>query len=675
MDLKTPVSQLFMVGPTYARRLKKLNITTLGDLLYHFPHRYEDLSLISKINQLQPGEKVTLQGKIKSIKNQYLRSGRKIQKAVVADSTGEIEVTWFNQPFLAKTLKPNTLVSLAGKVDLFGQKKTLTSPDYELVKTGKTVHTGRLVPIYPETYGISSKWLRSRIYPLISKIELKIEEFLPSSIVKRNDFPDLNKALEDIHFPKSLSSVQKARERFAFEELLLMHLETLLRKEAWKKTKLAHRFSLDQEKILAFISSLPFHLTQAQKKVIKEILTDLAQEKPMNRLLEGDVGSGKTVVSAIAVYAAYLNNYQSAFMAPTEILAQQHSQTLKTLLEPLGIKISLLTGSIRKKQADFDLIIGTHALIYRRAKFDQLGLVIIDEQHRFGVEQRSQLIHQTDHQKIAPHFLTMTATPIPRTIALTLYGDLDLSVIDELPPGRVKIKTWAVPQVKREGAYAWIKKQIQKGDQAFIICPLIEESTAETLSSVKAVKTEFEKLQKEVFSKLKLGLLHGRLKSKEKDQVLARFRQGKIDILVSTPVVEVGIDIPNATIMMVEAADRFGLAQLHQLRGRVGRGKKQSYCLLFSEKTSKRAWQRLRSLEKDLTGAELAEVDLKMRGPGELYGLRQHGFIKFKVASFSDTQLIAQTKKEAQKIISRLNRFPRLKEKLKEAKIRNIEPN
>jgi ATP-dependent DNA helicase RecG len=674
LTLKTPISELFMVGPIYARRLKKLEIKTAQDLIYHFPHRYQDFSLVSPISRLQPGEKATVRGKINSIKNQYTKSGKKIQKAIVSDPTGEIEITWFNQPFLVKTLRPGSLVSLAGKIDWFGRKKVFISPSYEIIKKDKTIHTGRLVPVYPETYGISSKWLRSRIAPLIEKLAPQAKEFLPPILIKDYHLLPLNQALKQIHFPKSKKEASQARERFAFEELFLLHLITAKRKAAWKKKKLAYRFSIDQEKILDFLNSLPFNLTRAQKRAAKEIVTDLEAKTPMNRLLEGDVGSGKTVVSAIAVYIAYLNNCQSAFMAPTEILAQQHYQTLKTLLDSFGVKISLLTSSVKKKQEKFDLIIGTHALIHKRAEFQKLGLIIVDEQQRFGVEQRSALVKKAG-QKKTPHFLTMTATPIPRTIALTLYGDLDLSHIDELPPGRIRIKTWVVPREKRQAAYDWIRKQIKSGDQAFIICPLIEESQSETLASVKAVKTEFERLQKEVFPKLKLDLLHGRMKAREKDQVLAKFRQGKIEILISTPVVEVGIDIPRATIMMIEEANRFGLAQLHQLRGRVGRGKKQSYCLLFSEKTSRLALKRLKSMEKSLRGAELAEIDLKMRGPGEIYGTRQHGFIKLKVASFSDLELVQETKKAVQKIITSLSLYPRLQEKLKEDTIRSVEPN
>ena len=672
MNLATPVEKLFMVGPAYGRRLKKLGIKTTNDLLYHFPFRYLDYSLISPIAKIQPGETITIKGEVKSIRNEYTPKGKRLQKAKIADQTGIVEVVWFNQPFLVKILKPGLKVSLSGKADRFGQKIVLVSPEYEILKSNRPIHTGRLVPVYHETYGISSKWLRSRIAPLIKNLVPSIEEFLPSKIIKKYDLLELKIALEQIHFPKTKKRANEARRRFAFEELFLLQLAALKRKKEWQKQKLASKFSLDQEKILEFINSLPFTLTSAQKRCLREIFDDLAKGKPMNRLLEGDVGSGKTVVAAAAIYVAYLNRVQAALMAPTEILAHQHFKNLNQLLSPLGLKITLLTSGKRKSEDDFDLIVGTHALIHKRAKFKNFGLAIIDEQHRFGVEQRAKLIHRGK----TPHLLTMTATPIPRTIALTLYGDLDLSLLDEMPPGRQEVKTWVVPPQKREAAYNWIRKQV-KGtpNQAFIVCPLIEESHHETFHSVRAVTTEYERLQKEIFPDLKLGLLHGRLKSKEKNAVLEKFKEGALDILVSTPVVEVGIDVPTAIIMMIEGAERFGLAQLHQLRGRVGRSKEQAYCLLFSEQRSPRALKRLRALERIRIGSKLAELDLEIRGPGEIYGTRQHGFLNLKVASFNDLPLIKKTKEAAEETIDNLNLYPLLKERLKEYTIKNIEPN
>lgn len=675
MELSTPVSQLFMVGPTYAKRLNKLGIETIEDLLYHFPFRYEDYSLVSPIARIQAGETVTIRGKVLSVKNEYTKGGKKIQKARVADETGEIDTTWFNQPFLVKTLKVGEEYSFSGKVDWFGRSVVMITPEYELLKS-KTLHTGRLVPIYPETYGVSSKWLRSRIAPTLDKFLPDIIDFMPKEITRTYNLLDLNQAIRLVHFPQNQTETEAARKRLAFDELFLIQLAMLKRKEDWKNKTLTAKFFIDQEKILEFLRKLPFPLTEAQKRCIHEILTDLNKEKPMNRLLEGDVGSGKTVVAAVAIYAAYLNGFQSALMAPTEILAFQHYDTLNQLLSPLGVKISLLTGSKHtttynnRQHTTYDLLVGTHALLYNRINFDKLSLVIIDEQHRFGVEQRGKLIQAGK----SPHLLTMTATPIPRTIALTLYGDLELSVIDEMPPDRQKIKTWVVPSLKRNSAYEWIRKRVKETDeQAFIVCPFIEES--ETLQSIKAAKTEFENLSKKVFPDLRLGILHGKLKSKEKEGAIKNFREGKLDILVSTPVVEVGIDIPQATIIMIEAADRFGLAQLHQLRGRVGRSSKESYCLLFTEFSQGKTLQRLKAMEKMNVGMELAEMDLKMRGPGEIYGTAQHGFADLQIASFTDFDLIKKTRTAAESIIGKLDQYPDLQNKLAKFTNKQIEPN
>jgi ATP-dependent DNA helicase RecG len=441
------------------------------------------------------------------------------------------------------------------------------------------------------------------------------------------------------------------------------------RKLNWNKNLVSNPYSVEKfrDKIENFIIKLPFKLTNAQKRVIEEIFDDLAKSKPMNRLLEGDVGSGKTVVSAIAMYLSYLNGFQSVLMAPTEILAQQHYKTILQLLTPLKIKIGFATGNEKKKIDDFDVMVGTHAVLEKGISFEKLGLVVIDEQQRFGVEQRALIRGKGKN----PHLLTMTATPIPRTIALTLYGDLDLSILDEMPVGRKQIKTWLVPPEKRNNAYSWIEKQIvDTKSQVFIVCPFIEES--ETMQTVKAASKEFENLKNNVFKNLKLGLLHGKMKAKEKEGVLEKFRTGKIDILVATPVVEVGIDIPNATIIVIEASERFGLAQLHQLRGRVGRGDKQSYCLLFTESLNPQTLERLKAMEKHNFGAELAELDLKLRGPGEIYGTMQHGRKMLKIASFSDFDLIQKVKREAEKIFPNLKNYPELLEKLKRINLKQI---
>lgn len=670
LTLTTPVEKIPFVGPAFATRLDKLEIRTVRDLLWHIPSRYEDFSLIAKAISLQEGETVTISGKVLEIKNIFTRNGFMIQNAKVADDTGIVESVWFNQRFLTSAIHKNDTINLSGKVRRSGNKLQLEAPDYEVLYEQKpALHTGRIIPTYPETQGISSKWLRTRINFLLQSIQthdLDIEEYLPADKLSELKLMTLTEALNEVHFPSSLAQAYQAKERLSFDEMLFSQLEAKKRKEDWQKKTVGNKFKIVEirDQLGQFVNNLPFDLTSAQKKVVDEIYKDLASETPMNRLLQGDVGSGKTVVAALGMLAAYLNGYQSALMAPTEILAQQHYATLTKLLKPLNIPIGLATGSL-KIDLDKDILVGTHALLTDKLNFQKLGLVVIDEQHRFGVGQRAKL---TD-KGVNPHVLTMTATPIPRTIALTVYGDLNLSVIDELPADRLPIKTWVVPKEKRQAAYDWIQNQ---HTQTFIICPLIEESEAESLLEVKAAKKEFEHLQKDIFPKLKLGLLHGRMKPKEKDEVLARFRDQKLDMLVATPVVEVGIDIPSATIMVIEAADHFGLAQLHQLRGRVGRGDKQSYCLLFSDNTEGTA--RLKYLEKLTSGLELAEVDLRFRGPGQRFGTAQHGRWDLKIADFSNLELVEKSNAWAQKILDHPEQFPLLHKLISESKI-NVAPN
>ncbi|MBI2268454.1 MAG: ATP-dependent DNA helicase RecG [Candidatus Blackburnbacteria bacterium] len=678
MKLADPVDTIPFVGPGYAWRLKKLGVNTVKDLLYHIPNRYQDFSLLSNISTLQPGEEVTIQGQILSIENIYTRKRIVIQRAQVSDGEGVIEATWFNQPFLVKNLPPGTMVSLSGKVKASGSRRSLVSPEYEklrttnyafpketsLLRTGDTVHTGRLVPIYPETEGLSSKWLRSKISHTLPRVIEEISEYLPEELLARFKLISLQDAIKKVHYPKSLEEALEGRRRLAFDELLEYQLKSLIRKNEWKEKKLSHKLLVNQEKMLQFINSLPFNLTDSQRRSGREILRDLKKSQPMNRLLEGDVGSGKTVVAALACYMAVQNGFQATFMAPTQILASQHYVTLNSILGPLGVSVGLVTGGRRKakseKRKKIDVLVGTHALVQKSVTFENLGLVVIDEQHRFGVAQRA-ILTQKGSGGFSPHVLTMTATPIPRTVALTIYGDLDLSTLDELPKGRLNIKTWVVPPQKREGAYDWIRKHVKDTDeQAFIVCPLIEESEKETMKAVRAATAEFEMLSRKVFPDLRLGLLHGKVGLSEKDEIMRKMQGGEIDILVATPVVEVGIDISNATIMMIEAAERFGLAQLHQLRGRVGRGAKQSYCLLFSGSSSPQVVMRLKSLEKTMSGRELAEIDLKMRGMGELYGTLQHGFPELKIASFMDTELIKATRFAAEWLVEQkadLSRF------------------
>lgn len=695
MNLQTPVKTAERIYKLYALRLEKLGIKTFEDFLYHIPFRYEDYSLISKIGQVQPGETVTIRGIVTNIKQEFTKNFKRLQKAVITDDSGSIEAVWFNQPYLIKIIHVRDKIALSGKIDWFLRKIIMQSPDYEIITNSPTIHTGRLVPVYPETKGVTSKWLRRQIYNLIKTNNNQFLEYLPDSTIADHSLMAINKAIEQIHFPETLVNVNKSRQRLSFDELFLLQLSALERKLNWNKNLVGNPYFIDKfrEKIKQFWEKLPFNLTNAQKKVVSEIFKDLTLKKPMNRLLEGDVGSGKTVVSAIAMFLSYLNGFQSVLMAPTEILAQQHYNTISKLLSPFGVKVQLSTSSSTTKMnkdlrlkinernrksliinhqssADFNVAVGTHALLYKKINFDKLGLVVIDEQQRFGVEQRAIIRNKGKN----PHLLTMTATPIPRTIALTLYGDLDLSLLDEMPHGRKQIKTWLVPQKKRVNAYSWIKKQIKEtSSQVFVICPFIEES--ETLQTVKAANKEFENLKNNAFKNLKLGLLHGKMKAKEKDSVLGKFRDGKIDVLVATPIVEVGIDISNATIIVVEGSERFGLAQLHQLRGRVGRNNKQSYCLLFTEAKNPQTLERLKAMEKHNVGSELAELDLRLRGPGEIYGTAQHGRKMLKIASFSDFDLIQKAGREAEKIFPRLKDYPKLMEKLKDINLKQISPD
>lgn len=720
MNLQTPIIDAGRVFKMFAGRLAKLNIFTLEDFLYHIPSRYENYSLISKIGQVQPGEIVTIQGRVVSLKNTYLKGGFKtIQKVIVADETGEIELTWFNQPYLTRNIREGDLLSVSGRVEEFHRKFSMVSPEHEVLALNhpsttlrasakpdakpRTIHTGRLVPIYSETKGVSSKWLRKQVHNLLTEFGNSFQEYLPLDVLDKNNFVSFSQAISQIHFPDSLESATRAKERLAFDELLTMQLNVMHKKSEWQKTLKGNAFAISghKNKIDAFWEALPFELTSAQRRAVTEIFKDLSATEPMNRLLQGDVGSGKTVVATIAMYIAYLNGYQSVLMAPTEILAGQHYTTVTKLLEPLGVKVNLVTRSHKlkrksvngkearidnrsrqtsplnqtgivtdKRSAPFDILVGTHAVLSKNVEFKKLGLVVIDEQQRFGVEQRG--IIRTRGKN--PHLLTMTATPIPRTVALTLYGDLDLSYLDEMPKGRQTIKTWLVPSYKRDAGYAWMRKEIKESkSQAFIICPFIEES--ESMQTVKAATKEYERLKSEVFPDLKIGLLHGRLKGKEKDAVLQDFREKKYDILVATPVVEVGIDIPNATIMLIEASERFGLAQLHQLRGRVGRGSKQSYCLLYTESKNDQTLQRLKAMESMQVGAELAELDLKLRGPGELYGVMQSGRRSLKIASFSDIGLIEKAKKAAEELYPHLSKYPQLQQKLEPVTTKVVSPD
>lgn len=675
ITLDSPINQIPMVGPTYVKRLQKLNIYSVKDLLHHYPARYDDLATISQIKSVQPDQLVTIKAKVVTCQNIFTKNKKRLQKAVIEDKSGSMSVIWFNQIYIPNTLKEGTTVSFSGKIGWFDRKLTLISPQYEIINGNQpSIHTGRLVPVYPETAGVSSKWLRSRIHWLLNSNNSKLKkDWLPAKIIKENDLISLDSALQKIHFPCNQADIDVSHQRLSFDEMFLLQLEALIRKQAWTNKKLSHQLHLDQEKVLELISSLPFKLTKSQNKCLKEILSDLEKGKPMNRLLQGDVGSGKTVLAATAIYASYLNGFQSILMAPTEILANQHYKTLETVFANTNLKIKLVTASTRKTKSSpkqkADILVGTHALLFKKIDNQNLGLLIIDEQHRFGVKQRSQLLDNS----LSPHLLSMTATPIPRTIALTAYADLDLSTLDEMPPGRKPVKTWVVPTHKHLDAYHWIKKEINTHQtQAFVVCPLIEASESGVMKDIKNVTDHFKQLNS-IFSPLKLELLHGKLKAKQKDDIIQQFSKNITNLLVSTQVIEVGIDIPNATIMVIEDAERFGLAQLHQLRGRVGRSHHQSYCLLLTQSTNDQTIKRLKALETYQSGFKLAELDLKLRGSGDLYGLKQHGFLNLKLANFSDTAQVKKCLKAAKDNIKKLN--PTLKKILKDRKIHHISPN
>jgi ATP-dependent DNA helicase RecG len=653
LTLDTPIDQVFMIGPAYAKRLNKLNIHTVNHFLHHYPTRYQDL------------RNITHTGKIIKAQNLFTRSRKQIQKAIIQTETQTIEAIWFNQPFLTKTLKAGLTINLAAEQKFFAGKLSLVSPEYELVSPDKPpIHTNRLVPIYPETAGLSSKWIRSRLFWLLNNLKKELNfDWLPFNIIKQHKLVNLSTAVQTVHFPDSESQIKSSRYRLAFDEMFLLQLEALVKKRQWQQKKLSHQFKKFPKKTASLISNLPFKLTKSQLACMKSVLLDLKSNKPMNRLLQGDVGSGKTVVAAIAMYLSYLNGFQSILLAPTEILANQHYRTLKSVFAKTKLRFRLITSSTKTTNLDGDILVGTHALFFRKIKLSNLGLLVIDEQHRFGVNQRSKFLGSST----VPHLLSMTATPIPRTIALSTYAHLDLSVIDEMPPNRIPIKTWLVSPNKQLDAYHWIKAQIlNQNTQAFVVCPLIESSSSETLKDIKNVTDHFNQLNS-ILPSLEIELLHGKLKSKQKELILKRFSQNKTNILVSTQVIEVGLDIPNATIMVIENADHFGLAQLHQLRGRVGRGKKQSYCLLLTQSKNPSNNQRLKAMEQYQSGFKLAELDLRLRGAGDLYGLKQHGFMDLKLASFSDPVLVSLSQQAASSVVDKLT--PSLKAMLNNRKI------
>ncbi|MCH7828688.1 ATP-dependent DNA helicase RecG [Patescibacteria group bacterium] len=686
MQLTTPLSEVPRIGPVYQKRLKTMGITTCRDLLFHFPRMYHDLSTITPIGKAKEGFEYCFQGTLGEL--QEMRTYRKrisVVEGVLSDKTGSIKVVWFNQPYLKDTLSLRQEVFLAGKVVRDQNGIHLQSPAYEKMSRNP-IHMARLVPVYQETRGVSSKWLRFVIHMVLDSLK-NIQDTLPSSLLKERGFPSLKDALFSIHFPNNPKDAQLARKRFSFEELFFISLFVLTERKKLSEVK-APVVAYAPDIMKRFTSKLSFELTDAQKKAAWHILKDMEKPRPMNRILQGDVGSGKTVVAAMASLAAVKAGYQAVLMAPTEVLAQQHFKTVGESLALFRITIGLLTGKTdrfispklpndsieisrkkllkRVKEGTVDVLIGTHALIQDKVKFNNLALVIIDEQHRFGVQQRKKLQHRS---QLIPHFLSMTATPIPRTLAMSVYGDLDPTIIDELPKGRKRIETKIVAPEERAKAYKFIAKEVKKGRQVFVICPRIEKVEEGEKSELKTVKEEYEKLSRDVFPGFEVAMLHGKMGAPEKEQIMRRFKRGKTDILVSTSVVEVGVDIPNASVMMIEGADRFGLAQLHQFRGRVGRSRYQSYCLLFSESKSAATKQRLKALLESENGFQLAERDLELRGPGDFSGNKQWGLPDFAMKNLANLPLVQETREAAEKLLEQdisLKNHPLLKKRVEE---------
>ncbi len=691
--LTTPITALDRVGKNLYKKLAQLNIKTVRDLLFHFPFRYEDYRSVMSIGEVMPGIDLTIKGTIELIANK--RSPRRrtmITEAVVRDNTDQIRVVWFGQPFIAKVLKVGDEVYLSGSVkeDVFGMQ--MVGPTYEKVREDRsTTHTARIVPIYPLTAGVTQKQLRFLVEQVIP-LTTEIKEWIPEEIRKKNNLITLGHAVHDIHFPEKHEARIAAEKRLKFGELFVLQLRAELIRQSTAVQK-APVIDFKETEIREMVGSLPFTLTPDQKKSAWEIFQDMGKGSPMNRLLQGDVGSGKTIVAGLSTYLAYMNGYQTVLLAPTEILAMQHYETLVKIFGE-KFKVGLLTGaqvethvletpretsleqSKKKKKTELkkqiaegqvDLIIGTHALLTGDTRFAKLGLVIVDEQHRFGVEQRKTIRDKSGMEGVYPHFLSMTATPIPRSYALTLYGDLDVSYIKTKPTGRKEIITRLVDPHKRDKAYGFIRDQVKAGRQIFVVCPLIEQGAEKNMqfgSEKKSVVSEYEKLSTKIFPDLRVAYLHGKMKAKEKDAIMKKFAAREIDILVSTSVIEVGVNIPNASIMMIEGAERFGLAQLHQFRGRVGRSEYQSYCILFTETETDKSKERLEYFTHTSDGFALAEYDLETRGPGEVYGTSQSGMEELRLATMQDQDIIRAARDSSRGID--FTRYPELKKRVEE---------
>lgn len=671
MSLNLSLQKILKTTKGHFAKLEELGVRTVRDLVLYFPRAYIDKSAYTNIAELKTDEVNNVIGTISNLFHKRTKNGKHLTKCLLTDETGSVEVVWFNQSYLKRVLKNGQEIILSGKAKFNLGKMTLQSPSFEEQKKEQT-HVGRIVPVYHETAGLSSKWLREKIQPLIKDWAKQFKEYMPQEILDEYKLMPYRKAIAEVHFPSNEKILEEAKNRLSFDELFLLQTKAIQKKWHWQNVAVHEQKPLPRHPLLdEFLSNIPFELTGAQKRSMDEILADLNKPYPMSRLLQGDVGSGKTVVAATAILNTVKNNYQTALMAPTEILARQHYHTVYKMLQPFGLNIQFIAGSTPQSIKDdiilqlhngtVDVVIGTHALIQESIGFKKLGLAVIDEQHRFGVKQRDILKSQG-----SPHLLSLSATPIPRTLAMTIYGDQDLSLIDEMPKGRRPIITRIVPEKKRLDGYRWIDEQVKKGRQAFIICPLIDESD---VLEVKSAVQEYEYLQEHIFPELKVGLLHGKMKPKEKEDVMSLFAQNKINVLVSTSVIEVGIDVPNATIMVIEAAERFGLSQLHQFRGRVGRGEHQSYCFLFMKKSGEDAGKRLRAMVDFTSGFRLAEIDLQLRGPGEIYGVKQSGIPDLKMASLSDSFTISLARQAAQDIVTKdpqLESYPLLKAKIEE---------
>jgi len=696
LSLNSSVSSAPGVGNQNVKKLHSLGIQTVEDLLYYFPFRYEDFSEQKKIIDIRPGETVTIRGKVMEIKNPPVRGRRRITEVYIEDETGSVKAVWFNFMMPLKFLSKGKYVQFSGKVSLFrGKEVYFQHPNFELISKSVyqksdqtdqklnsfTGSTSGLVPVYPENRKVNSYFLRRVIQVTLKKVNP--QELIPKKFLQEQKLPEIQEALNNIHFPENSQKAELAKKRFAFEKMFLIQIQALKIKQKWEKNS-AFLIDFDQKVTQHFVSSLPFNLTDAQKKTSWQIIQDLEKDVPMNRLLEGDVGSGKTIVAVMAILAVLNKGFQVAILAPTEVLALQHYSGINNFLKKYQFKIGLLTGSQSKigeekiskakfstkiKSGKVSLVIGTHAIIQEKIHFKNLALVIIDEQHRFGVKQRAFLQQNAmkikdGSEKTLPHLLTMTATPIPRTLSLALFGNLDLSIIDEYPKGKKEIITKVISPEKRVRVYGFIENQVKKGEQVFVVCPLVEESSK--ISQVKSATEEHESLQNQIFPNLKIGLLHGKMKPKEKEAIMSEFKNKKFDILVSTSVIEVGIDIPNATTIVIEGAERFGLAQLHQFRGRVGRRKEQSYCFLFTSENVAESTARLKTMEKTNNGFKIAEADLKLRGPGQFLGTLQSGVPDITMESLSDVKLIQSARVYAQSLLEydpNLKNFPLLKNK------------